>query len=154
MTLEQFSSHDFHCTQEKRNLLAGMFSALNTAGDFLQVVTSSQILREERVCETMGPLQVLSKMHEAEVPDSLLCLGKRTMNEPEIKFLRWDVCLEQYKETASRTDGAKVQFVFHFFLVPKRTRRFSESMNGFDKFNEMDKFLIQKPVLIEFFSWE
>ena len=56
-----------------------------------EVATSSQILRKQRVCETIiSPFDgELSKMHEAEVhvfSDSVLCMGKQAINEPAIKM--------------------------------------------------------------------
>ena len=67
-----------------------MLFAPSAEGNLLQVETSSQILKEKRVCETIGPFNSeLLKMQEAEVhvfSDSVLCMGKQAMNEPEIKF--------------------------------------------------------------------
>ena len=45
-------------------------------------------------------------MYEAEVhvlSDSVLCMGRGAMNEPETKFTkRWNDCLEQYRKSARR----------------------------------------------------
>ena len=98
VTLEQLTSHEFAGTQDKRELLAGMLSAVNA-----EVVFSSQILRD-KVCETSGPVDSeLPKMHGAEVhvlTGSDLCMGKAAMNLPEIKFRMRKEHLEQYREPA------------------------------------------------------
>ena len=61
-------------------------------GDLLQVDISSLIFKNKRVCETIGPFDGdLSKMHEVEVhvfSDSVLCLGRGTMSEPDAKFTK------------------------------------------------------------------
>ena len=98
VALEQWSNHEFTCTRNKRDF-AGMLSAMNAEGNFLQVESSSQISRVRKVFETIGPVdKELSKMHETEVhviSDSVLCLGKQEMNMPEIKFnIRWKEHLE------------------------------------------------------------
>ena len=68
LTLELLSNCEFNCAQGKRDLLAGMLFLQKAEGNFLQVDTSSPILRKLRVCETPGPFDgELSKMHEAEV---------------------------------------------------------------------------------------
>ena len=46
LTLEQLSNHEFNCTQDNNNFLAGMLFALKAEGNLLQVDTSTQILRE------------------------------------------------------------------------------------------------------------
>ena len=52
LTLEQLSNPEFTCTQDKRDLLAGKFFDMNAMENFLQVDTSSQILRNKKVCQT------------------------------------------------------------------------------------------------------
>ena len=98
VALEQWSNHEFTGTRNKRDF-AGMLSAMNAEGNFLQVEYWSQISRVRKVFETIGPVdKELSKMHETEVhviSDSVLCLGKQEMNMPEIKFnIRWKEHLE------------------------------------------------------------
>ena len=103
-------------------------------GNFLQVESSSQILRSKKVFETMGPVDSeVSKMHEAEVheaevhvfsdsvPHLYRCrLPKSALNLPDIKFTRrWNQYLEQYTESARRIDGEQIQFRFHIFLGSK-----------------------------------
>ena len=92
LTLEQLSNYEFHCTQDKRDLLAGMLHLQKEKGNLLQVDTSARILTKQRVCETNSPFVTeLSKMHDAEVhvfSDSVLCMGKGAMNEPEVKFTK------------------------------------------------------------------
>ena len=51
LALEQLSSYQFQCTQDKRNLLARMLHLQKAEGNPLQVDTSSQIFRKQRVCE-------------------------------------------------------------------------------------------------------
>ena len=68
LTLEQLSNHEFIFTQDHRNLLAGMLFSLKAERDLLHVDTSSQILRKQRLRETIGPFDgEVFKMHEAEV---------------------------------------------------------------------------------------
>ena len=44
------------------------------------------------------------------------------MSEPEIKFSKgWYDYLEQYRESARRTDGENIQFVFHIVPGKKTT---------------------------------
>ena len=121
LTLEQLSNYEFLCTQDRRNFFAGMLHLQRAKGNLLQVDTSSQILRKQIVCETISLFDgELSKMHDAEVhvfSDSVLCMGKGAMNEPEVKFTKiWNECLEQYRESARRIDGEKIQFAF--FILP------------------------------------
>ena len=98
-----------------------------------------------RVCETMCPFDGdLLKIHEAEVhflSDSVPCLGKSAMASPEIKFTeRRKEHVEYNKDAAKRIDRAQIPF-----LVPRRTRRCAASIRqGQGE---------EKPVLIEFFSW-
>ena len=133
VTLEQLSNHEFKCTQDKRDLLAGMLFAMEAKGKLWQVVTSSQIVRKQRICETITPFnRELSKMYEAGVhvlSDSILCMVRGAMNEPDIKFTkRWNDCLEQYRKSARRIDREQIQFVFHIFLAQRRTRRCARLM--------------------------
>ena len=55
-------------------------------------------------------------MHDAEVhifSDSVYCMVKGAMNEPEIQFTKgWNDYLEIYKEFARIIDGEKIQFIF------------------------------------------
>ena len=68
LTLEQLRNHEFIFTQDHRNLLAGMLFSLKAERDLLHVDTSSQILRKQRLRETIGPFDgEVFKMHEAEV---------------------------------------------------------------------------------------
>ena len=41
-------------TRQERHLLAGMFFVMNAVENLLQVEYSSQILRDKKVCETLG----------------------------------------------------------------------------------------------------
>ena len=87
-------------------------------GNLLQVDTSSRILTKQRVCETNSLLVTeLSKMHDAGVhvfSDSVLCIRKGAMNEPEVKFTKvWNEYLEQHRESVKKIDGEKIQFVLH-----------------------------------------
>ena len=56
-------------------------------------------------------------MHDAEIhvfSDAVLSMGKQAMNEPEINFTRrWNDYLEQYRKSARKIDGEKIQFIFH-----------------------------------------
>ena len=74
--------------------------------DLLQVVNSSEILSEQRVCGTLGPFdEELSKMHEAEVhvfSDSVLCTGRGAMNEPDAKFTKKMEFLSRTKQGFSK----------------------------------------------------
>ena len=93
LTLKQLSNYEFNCTQDKRNLLAGMLRGQKkTEGNLLQVDTSSQILRRQRVCYTIGPFDgYMSKMREADVhvfSDSVVNLGKAALHSPKIKGSR------------------------------------------------------------------
>ena len=133
LTLEQLSNHEFICTQDKRDLLAGMLFVQTAEGNLLQVDTSSQILTKQGVCGTISPFDgELSKMHDAEghvFSDSVLCMGKGAMNEPEVKFTKkWNEYLEQYRESARRTDGEKIQFVF--FIFPAKTNEIMREIGG------------------------
>ena len=147
--MEQLSNYEFHSTEDTRDLLAGVLFVQKAEGNLLQVDTSSQILRKQKVCETIRPFDgELSKVHEAKVhvfSDSVLCVGKGAMNEPEIKFTdRGNDHVEQYRESARRNHGEKVHLVFHIFLAKRRTRSCQRLMNGFEKVKEkMDKGLFQ-----------
>ena len=67
LNLEQLSNHEFICAKDKMDLFARMFF-LKAKGNLLGVDTPSRILRQQRICETMGLFDgELSKMHEAEV---------------------------------------------------------------------------------------
>ena len=123
----------------------------------MQVDTTSQILKKQRICETIRLFDgELSKMHDAEVHGSCLCIGKGAMNEPEIKVTkRWTDYLEQYRESARRRHGEKTVRVPHISWQKRRTSSCARSIRGFDKIKEkMDNILLQKPVLIEFYSWD
>ena len=102
LSLEQWSNQKFTCTQDKREI-----SLQECPSPWMWMETSCrlipQILREKRVCETIGLFDSgLSKMHEAEVHvflDAVFCVSeKQAMNKPEIKFNNgWNDFLEQYK---------------------------------------------------------
>ena len=101
-----------------------MLFTMTVEDNLLQIDSPCQVLRNQEVCETIGPVDnELSKVHNADVhvfSDSVLCLGKQAMNMPEIKFTeRWKEHLEQYWESARMIDGDKVQFVSHTSLGRK-----------------------------------
>ena len=54
VTLEHLSNIEFFCTQGKRDLRAGILFNQEAEGDFLQVDTSSLVLRIQRVCGALG----------------------------------------------------------------------------------------------------
>ena len=56
MTLKQLSNHEFTCTQDKRDLLAGRLFAMTAEENLLQVEYSSKISRNKKVCETIDPV--------------------------------------------------------------------------------------------------
>ena len=109
-TSENLINQEFLCTDDKRDLLAGMLFVQKAEGNLLQVNTSSQIWRKQRVCETLTPFDgELSKMQDAEVhvfSDSVLCMGKGAMNEPAVKFTkRWTDYFEHCRGSARRLPG-------------------------------------------------
>ena len=127
LTLEQLTNYEFQCTQDKRNLLAGMLHLQKADRNFLQVDTSSQILRRQRVCEAISLFDGdLSKMHDANVHvflDSVSCMGKGAVNEPVVKFTkRRTDYLEKNMECERRLDGEKIQFIFHILSWQKDER--------------------------------
>ena len=121
LTLDQLSNHEFSCKQYKRNVVAGVLFALTAEGNLMQV-TSSEMLRNQRVCETIRFLDGdLSKMHECfQIP---FYVQEKMNNEQEIKFnKRWNDYLEHYMESARSILGQRILFIVHSFLVAKRTR--------------------------------
>ena len=65
------------------------------------------------------------------------------MHEPEVKFTqRWNDYPEQYRESAKRIDGEKVQFVFHLFLGKQTHGIVNEPLSGSEEVKDkMDNFL-------------
>ena len=107
--------------------------------------------------ETNGPVDSeMSRMHEAEVhvlSDSVLCMGKQAMNMLEERFnKRWNEYPEQYKESAKMIDGEQIQFGFHMFLGERDSAQ-DRWMDPTKVKEKMDNILLQKPALIELFSW-
>ena len=129
--------------QDKRNLLARMLFTQKAEGNLLQVDAASQILRKQRGCETISPVEgELSKMYDAEdhvFSDFVLCMGKGAMNEPEIKFAnRWNDYLEQYRDSARIIMERRFTSYSTYFLAKRRTRSCVRSMNGFEKAQGQD----------------
>ena len=87
------SDDEFQCTQDKRDLLAGMLSVQKAEGSFLQVDISDLentkglrhlVLSTER-CRTC----TMQKFTSSQILFQFM--GKGAMNEPEIKFTnRWN----------------------------------------------------------------
>ena len=69
VTLEQLSNHEFKGIQDMRDLLVQKcFFTVSAEGNFLQIQSPFQILRNKKICGTIGPFDnESSKMHEAEV---------------------------------------------------------------------------------------
>ena len=71
-------------------------------------------------------------MPDAEVhvfSDSVSCLEKGVMNEPDIKFTKgWTGYLEQYRKSARLIDGEKIQFVFHI-LPGKKAKEIAREIS-------------------------
>ena len=60
------------------------------------------------------------------------------MNEQEIKFTeRWNDYLEQYRESARRIEGEKIQVrVPHIFVAKRRTISWTGPISGFEEVKE------------------
>ena len=96
---DQLRNHGFEETQSKIDLHTGMLYQMKAEGDFQQIESPFQILRNKTVFETIGPIDTeLKKMHEDEVhvfSVSVLLLGNSAMTSPEIKFTeRWEEHVE------------------------------------------------------------
>ena len=89
-------------------------------------------------------------------------MGEGAMNETEFKFTtRWSDFLAQYRESARRTDGEKIQFVFHIFLgakTRKNKRKKTLDPNGrtppFRRLTCPETILLQDNKKYEFYKFE
>ena len=93
----------FYMYIRQENLLAGMLFTMNAEGNLLEIESSLFILRSNKVCDTIGPVDSeCSTMYDAKVhvfSDSVPCLGGQAMKMSEIKFhARSKEHLVHYKE--------------------------------------------------------
>ena len=153
VSMEELSNHELKCRQDERDL-AGMLFEQKAQRELLQVDTSAQILRIQRVCESIGPLNgELSKMHETEVhvlSDSVLCMGRGAMSRTS--------CQVHQKTRAiqgnSKPNCCRANSCSTYFLAKGRTRWCAKSMSAFNRVVEqMDQIFTPKHISIELFSW-
>ena len=126
LTLEQMSNYEFHCTWDKRDILAGMLFSQKGEGNLLQVDTSSQIFRKLRVCETIRFFRLNIVEHARCRSSHLLrfwfMCGKRSDERARNKVhqkMEWlsraiqGICKGNLMER-------RIQFMSHVFLGKKK----------------------------------
>ena len=92
LTLEHLSNNEFVCTQGKRDLPAGVLFDQQAEGYFLQVDTSSQILRIQRVCEAISSFRRRigedARGRSSRLLRFSFVIKRGAMNKPDAKFTK------------------------------------------------------------------
>ena len=97
---------------------------LQAAGNRLLTESPHEIMRNKKICETIGPIDnEVSRMDEAEVhifSDSVSCMGEGASHMPDLRFTQmWKENLRNYQNVAMRINGTSIQFIFH--MLPGAT---------------------------------
>ena len=122
LTLEQLSNYEFIFTQDQKNLLAGMLFSLKAERDLLQVDTSSQIFRKQRLRETIGPFD----------GEGSRCTRQKFTSS---KILKDGTIISSNRRNPQEDllDGEQINSYFAFFFAIRRTTQCAKSMDGFDR---------------------
>ena len=160
VTLDQLSNHEFQGTQDQKNLLARMLFTMSVEA------TSCRSSPRVKSCETKRSVRQL-----VQLTMSCQKCTKQMFTSSQIRFYVWESRRWTCQKSSSPRDGKSISsntgnlqgwlmetrcssYSTHL-LAERRTKSCVRSMNGFDKVKEnMDTVLLQKPVLIELFSWE